>query len=138
MAPISIDRHPSSAKLIVFGVMFAIFFAGLGALLYFWGHAQHAAAAVWIGAGVVLLAFASIGPWRRPIYLGWCYATFPLGLLLSVLLLASIYYAVLTPIGLIARLFRADPLSRRLEPKRDTYWLERSRTDKLERYFRQF
>lgn len=38
------------------------------------------------------------------------------------LLLVPFFYLVLTPLGLILQLRRRDPLQRRLDPDRDSYW----------------
>lgn len=44
---------------------------------------------------------------------------------LSWTLLAVLYFGVLTPIGLVARWVREDPLSRGWDPQRTSYWVER-------------
>ena len=44
---------------------------------------------------------------------------------LSWLLLAPVYFLVMTPLGLFTRRGSRDPLSRRFEAERDTYWRPR-------------
>ena len=44
---------------------------------------------------------------------------------LSWLVLVVLYFGVLTPIGLLARVVRADPLARTWEPERTSYWVDR-------------
>ena len=75
---------------------------------------------------------------RRWIYLGWLYAAFPIGWTLSHILLAAGYYLVLTPMGLLARWLREDPLERKLDRDAATYWTERRPPRDVRRYFRQF
>lgn len=62
----------------------------------------------------------------RPFYRAWM----KLGLLLSKittpLFLGIVYYIVITPTGLIARLFRSDPLQRNCTPASDTFRVESS------------
>ena len=41
-------------------------------------------------------------------------------------ILVLVYYLILTPIGLIMKLFRKDPLNRRLDKNAQTYWIKRT------------
>ena len=54
------------------------------------------------------------------------------------LVLAVIYFLILTPIGLVVRWFRPDPLGLKLDRKRDTYWVQHDPGHDPKRYFRQF
>ena len=83
-----------------------------------------------------------VAGWIRPhgvrlVYLGACYAAAPVGFVVSHLLLAAIYFLVLTPVGLLLRLARKDPLERRFDPQRSTYWAPRESARPPESYFRQ-
>ena len=99
-------------------------------------------------AGLVSLLLGMARPaWLRPVHVAWMAAAFPIGWLLAHLLLAAIYFLLITPIGLILRLARRDPLARRIDREAQSYWTPRAdwapraerteRTDR-ERYFRQF
>lgn len=44
------------------------------------------------------------------------------GLAFSWLLLVPFFYLIVTPLGLVFKRGRRDPLQRRLEPHRDSYW----------------
>lgn len=138
MAIIDINRDPSRKTMLWFGALLALFCGLVGALLHWRFDLPRAARVVWTaGAGLAALYYAA-PPLRRPIYLGWIYAFFPLGWVLSHILLGTIYYLVLTPIGLIMRLFGRDPLRRRFEPDAETYWIEYAAGQDPKRYFRQF
>jgi hypothetical protein len=66
------------------------------------------------------------------------YAAYPIGFVVSHLLLGVIFYGVFTAIGLLMRLFSYDPLQRRLRTGESSYWTPiQSVTNKAE-YFRQF
>ena len=54
------------------------------------------------------------------------------------LLLAAVYFGVLTPIGLIMRLAGRDPMERRIDRAAPTYWVARRPVTDVRRYFRQF
>ena len=48
---------------------------------------------------------------------------------LLVLTLVSIFALIFTPVGLALRLLRKDPLTQKLEPGAESYWLPRKPTD---------
>jgi hypothetical protein len=74
------------------------------------------------------------------IYLAWMSLALFLGLIVSTVLLTIFFYIVVTPIGLVARAFGNDFLSRRFEPERSSYWIERSHPSPKQRreYEQQF
>jgi hypothetical protein len=49
-----------------------------------------------------------------------------------------VWYLVFAPIGLLLRLAGYDPLGRRFEPKRDSYWTPHAGQRPMQRYFRQY
>ena len=82
--------------------------------------------------------YYAIRPFRRPIYLGWMYAVFPIGWVISHTVLALTYYLVLTPIGLLMRGLGRDPMERRFDRDGETYWTPHEPSEDPARYFRQF
>ena len=136
MAVIDINRNPSPRELRWFGVMLTVFVAVVGFL--FWrAEATRVATIVW-GAGAALtLVFAAVKAARRPIYLGWIYAAYPIGWTVSHLLLGAIYYLVVTPIGLALRLGGRDPLERTFDRSASTYWTPHDPGKDVSRYFKQ-
>ena len=62
----------------------------------------------------------------------------PIGWTVSHLVLAVIYFLILTPIGLVVRWFRPDPLGLKLDRERKTYWVPHDPGHDPKRYFRQF
>jgi len=90
-------------------------------------------------AGGVLLLIALAWPaGARGFYAGWMRLAAALGWVNSRIILSFFYFAILTPVGLIGRLFGRDPLDRR-GPRRDTYWVRNERTrqspERFERLF---
>ena len=69
------------------------------------------------------------------IYLGMAYAAFPIGLVISHAILAAVYYAVLTPIGLLMHLVGRDPMRRRFDPQAESYWIERKPDEDVQPIF---
>ncbi len=71
-------------------------------------------------------------------YRQWLLAAVPIGWSLSALVLALMYYLVLTPIGLVMRLFGRDTMRRSFDPGAPTYWLRHEPVADKRRYFRQY
>lgn len=137
MAVIEINRNPSRRELAWFGWLLPIFTALLG-LLTWWRASLDAASWIWWIGGALSAVVFLVPPLRRPIYVGWMLAVFPIGWVISHTVLAAIYYLVFTPIGLLMKLVGYDPMHRRREPEAKTYWVERAPTAGVGRYFRQF
>jgi len=74
----------------------------------------------------------------RVLYLGMSHLGLPIGFVVSLVILTAVWYLVFTPIGLVLRLAGYDPLGRRFEPQRDSYWVERRTQPAVQRYFRQY
>ena len=81
--------------------------------------------------------------WAAPrfgkrLYVGWMSAAVPVGWTVSLVILALVYYLVVTPIAWILRLRGYDPLQRRFDDKAESYWIERGTPGDSSRYFKQF
>jgi hypothetical protein len=138
MRLIQIDHNPSSRDLNLFGAIWLVFFGIVGGILFSSGSSIRVAALVWAIA-VLAPAIGWIVPgFMRFVYIGMAYAAFPIGFVVSYLIMAVVYYLVLTPIGLVMRLFRYDPMNRRFDRSTDTYWCPREQKRRLNAYFRQF
>ncbi len=136
MSLIRVNTHPSRAQLRVFAVLWLLFLGCFGALAWHRG-APGMAVIFWVAGAAVAGPALVVPRWARPVYLAAVYASLPLGLATSFLMLAAMYYLVLTPVGLIMRLVGHDPLARRREPGFATYWNRRDAVRPAESYFRQ-
>ncbi len=76
--------------------------------------------------GIPLLALGTILPRAlKWIYVGWMTLAMVLGAIVSTLLLTVLFYLMVTPIGLLARLAGKDFLSRKRRPTDASYWILR-------------
>ena len=134
---IKINDNPTTRELRQFaGIWFPLFWLIVGSLLYFGGALRGAGIAV--GLGVLIGAIGLARPrFMHPIYLLWMYAAYPIGFVMSHVLLGVIFYLILTPVGLIMKLVGYDPLQRRLRAA-PTYWEASDSVVSKKQYFRQF
>lgn len=137
MSLIRINRDPSASDLRWFGLIALSVFGVIGAMLRWSGGFPQAAIAVWAVGACLAAIYYALRPLQIPLYRGWMWAVAPLGLVLSQVLLGTIYFGVLTPVALLLRAFGRDALALRLDPGAESY-LTRIRTPAdTERYFRQ-
>ena len=138
MSLVHINKNPSTRELKWFGVLFLCFF-GLVAAVLRWRYNAGNAATMVLGAALLLTGvYFALPRLRRKLYLGWMYVTMPIGMVVSIILLAIVYFLVVTPIGVLVRLFSHDPMMRRFDPAAQTYWTKMPPTPRPDRYFRQF
>jgi hypothetical protein len=135
---IDINWKPSKRELRQFAGMWLVFFGALGS--FFLYKAGVDGAGKWlcllaVAFGLPGLMLPSI---MRPIYIVWMALAFPIGWTVSHLLLGAIFYLIITPIGLTLRLFGHDPMERKLDTERASYWIEHRTGDDPSTYFRQF
>ena len=136
MSLLRINRQPTRRQLLVFGLAWLTVFGALAGRLGQSGRPAATAAAALLAAAVPLVGLAS-AEWLRRIYVGLSCAVYPIGFVVSHVILALVYYVVLTPIGWLARLGGYDPLARRFDPAAPTYWRARPAPKPAESYLRQ-
>jgi hypothetical protein len=112
-------------------------FGVVGGVVLWRLEALGAAQALWSIGGVFALVYYTVRPLRRPLYNVWMGLTRPIGWAVSHLVLAVVFYALITPIGSVMRLFGRDALERRFDPAAQSYWAARDPGDDTARYFRQ-
>jgi len=79
--------------------------------------------------GVSLVVFGLIWPkLLKQVYVIWMSLALVLGLIVSTALLTILFYLVVTPVGLVARLSGKDFLSQKLDPNANSYWIARDRS----------
>lgn len=94
--------------------------------------------AVWTGIGIWVLLAIFRPKYLLPFYLAITAVSLPIGIVVSFVILAVLYFGVFTPIALVFRLFGRDSLHRRFDASAKTYWTPRRCVDDVRRYYRQF
>jgi hypothetical protein len=136
MSMIRITKNPSARQLVVFAASWFVFLGALGLAGWLRGRHRHAEVLWALAAALPLAGLASRGIVRIA-FVGLSYATYPIGIVVSNVVLALVYYLALTPIGLTMRLFRYDPLARTFDAEAASYWIPRKTNKPAESYFKQ-
>ena len=144
---IDLDLSPDVRKLRQFGW---IALAGFGLLaLLAWsealvfafglGGARVAVAASLAALGLLSGLFSLAVPRANlPLYIGITLVAFPIGFVLSYVILGTLFYLVITPVGLLVRLAGRDPIGRRFARDASSYWVDARPARPKEHYFKQF
>jgi len=138
MAVIEINWRPSNRELRVFAIVQLIVISVAAWLLHRRLGWDAAAAGVMMVSASGLVAGMMQPQILRPMFVAWMMAAFPLGWVMSHLLLGLVYYGVMTPIGLVLRLCGHDPLRLRKRTTVDSFWVARPKASSSSRYLRQF
>ena len=78
---------------------------------------------IFLAIGIILFALGiTIPALLKPVYLVWMLLATILGWLMTRVILSLLFYVIVTPIGLISRLFRKQFLELRWDRSKDTYW----------------
>jgi hypothetical protein len=90
------------------------------------------------GAAALQLVAALLGVphLARWLYVAVVLVTYPIGFVLSHVLIAAIWYLLITPIGVAFRLAGRDVIGRRIDRSLPTYWRDRGPAAKPESYFK--
>ncbi len=139
IAMIEIEWHPRREKLRGFGDVAMFFFTVFSLIMYLWRGMEASVSLCFCAVGAAIYLASRIwGPLVKPFYVGLMLLTFPIGWIVSNLVLAAVFYLVLTPIGLVFHLFGRDPLERKAGATGNTCWVRRPPPATPKRYFKQF
>jgi len=81
---------------------------------------------VWVTAILFYVIGMARPQWLSQPYAAWMKLAFALSWINSRILLCVIFYGIMAPAGLAMRLFRFDPLDRRIEKGKKSYWRARA------------
>ena len=139
MALIAFNWKPESSQLRWFGLLWLPLFLAALALVLIFRLALVSAWMVLIPLAVASFMLGLLAPQRlRPVFVGLLLLTFPIGFVVSYLVLAVLFFLVITPVALVMRLFGRDALGLRFDRVAESYWIPHPARAPVERYFRQF
>lgn len=144
---VEFDLNPDIKTLRQFGFIAVGGFGVLAALAYYerlvfsfgLGSARvpfaTALAAIGLLAGLISLVAPRA---NRVLYVGLTLLAFPVGIVLSYLILGALFFLIIGPIAVLFRVARPDPLRRRFDPATRSYWEEARPARDKESYFHQY
>ena len=119
----STQQLPSERR---FGLLFTAVFALLGAYGWWFKGFESFLSLSLAGMGLIFALVSIFSPKiLAPLNKAWFHLGQLLGKIVSPIVLGIIFFGVLTPVGLITRLFGRDEL-RLKRSKKETYWVDRS------------
>jgi hypothetical protein len=138
MAVIDINWNPNRRELKQFALLQIVFF-GIVSTILFRKNGGTATAATLFAASACI---GAVGFWAplfiRPIYVVWMAVVFPIGWVVSHVLLAAIYFLAFAPLGLLMRLCGRNPIAKEFDRGATSYWIRRTPPEGSKGYFRQF
>jgi hypothetical protein len=144
MALVQLNWKPSAKELRSFGAIFLVGFVIIGLVKYFspfeWLISRNQNVGLtFIIIGVVVGAIGLTGTkLALPLYWIWLSIAFVMGNIVSRVIIAVIYYLVVTPVGWLAWLVGRDKLQLKKKKNQQTYWVKTSLPKEPRKYERQF
>lgn len=140
---IAIDWNPECKKLRQFAVVWVIAFTVLALVTAFRlgcfnGSGRWLAPAILAGLSLAGLPGVLIPAAARPGYLLLTAISWPIGIVVSHVLIAFVYFGLFTPLAIVFRLIGRDALCRRFDSAAGSYFIDHPGPAPADRYFRQF
>ena len=126
----------SSKEIRKFALVIAIALGVIGSFIYVKSGNFDVVGWLW-GIGLLFLILGFILPSvLRPVYRIWMLLAYFIGGIVSRVILTVLFYVVLTPTGLVLRLFGKDVLDQRFEKDRESYWIKKDLSDHTKDQYR--
>ncbi|MDP8299959.1 MAG: SxtJ family membrane protein [Candidatus Tantalella remota] len=108
-----------------FGIVLGLILGVFGGIHLLKGH-THASPWFLGFSGAALFTGIFAPAILKPVFIVFTKVAHAIGWFNTRVILILVYYLIVTPIGLIMKLFRKDPLNRSLDKEAETYWVKRT------------
>jgi hypothetical protein len=144
---VEINFDPDTKTLRQFGVIALVGFGVLAVLAYYeklifsfgLGEARMPLVTTFAALGAIAALFSLVAPRaNRVLYVGLTLLAFPIGFVLSYVIMGTLFFLIIGPIALFFRLLGRDFLHRSYDPNASTYWQEARPARDKESYFHQY
>lgn len=139
MGLVSLNLKPSEKQLRNFGdiTLFMCNFVGL-TMMWLAGLTNKVFLSICIGGMTIYLLSRISTKLVRPVFVGLTVVTFPVGWLISHVVMVLFYYIVISGVGLVFKLLNRDPLHMACNPEAESYWMRYEHKRTAKDYFHQF
>jgi len=132
------NTNPSAKILREFGIIALFGFGLVGALLGLKWEVWTASYVLWT-LGAVSFVLALVQPrLLLPLYVVLMVVAFPIGFVISNVILLALYFGLFTPFSIIFHLIGRDTMKRKFEPEAESYWIDRTDNKPVSQRFRQY
>lgn len=121
MSTPALKRDPDRKELRSFGLLFGAMIALIFGLVLPWLFDHARPLWPWIALGVFALWAVALPATLKPVYRAWMAFGLFMSRITTPLLMGTVFFVVLTPMGLVRRLAARDALDRDLDPDATTY-----------------
>ena len=130
--------EPTERMLRQFAAIWVVFFGSIAA----WQEYHHHRPVLAIVLAVLAMTVGPLGlAWPRtirPVFIGWMALVYPLGWIVSRIVLGVVFYGMFTPLAWVFRLIGRDVLILKPQPTAATYWRPKPSAADESHYLRQF
>ena len=134
-----IPKNPSEKMLRQFGGLCFLFFGAIS--LYGFWHKSSPTLPLLLMAVAILTGLCGIikPSLLKYIFIGWMILAFPIGFVVSKIILLSVFLFVFTPVSIVFRLIGRDALALRKSPDPNgSYWRAKTQPTDSTRYLKQY
>ncbi len=133
-------QDPTGKQLRNFGLLVGIILIGIGSYWLLYRDIYETARVVLLSfGGFLFVAGLAVPAILKPVYTVWMKLALILAWVNTRIIISLIFFLVITPIGIIIRLIKADLLHEKFQPDAPTYWADTedspSVTEHCERQF---
>ena len=133
-----LNIKPDEKMLRQFGIIALFGFGIIGTIIWIKWNYWSATYIFW-GAGIASFLLALIRPrLLLPLFVFLTVITFPIGFVISNIIIILLYYVLFTPIALLFKIIGRDPLSRHFDTEQKTYWMNRNSNKAVSQRFKQY
>ncbi len=143
MSIVDFNPNPPPRQLRQFGLIATVALPAIGWLFCGrpttdWSSSQTGLITILTATGVLTGLMGWLKPTAlKPIFLAAMIVTYPIGLVISEVILLAIFLLVFTPFAIVFRLIGRDALQRRIDRDADTYWQPKDQPKDVASYYRQ-
>ena len=133
-----IPFKPTNKALRQFAAAWLVFFLAFGAHQYL-ARKHVSLGLALMGMALVIGLLGLVKPSAvRWLFVGWMVVAFPIGWLISLLMVLVMFYGLITPVAVFFRMRGRDLLRRKRAPSGTTFWLPKNTPQDVRSYFRQY